>query len=81
MDFRPNIIAIEVIKKGAFGGTYFGDIYSGVTDKWYNNSWKEFTVLKDIDQKYYCSNYYDASVNKYGVKCGTSLRFWIKMDH
>ena len=32
--------------------------------------------MKDIDQKYYCSNYYDASVNKYGVKCGTSLRFW-----
>ena len=31
--------------------------------------------LKDIDQKYYCSNYYDVSVNKYGVKCGTSLKF------
>ena len=32
-------------------------------------------MLKDIHQKYYCSNYYDASGNKYGVKCGTSLRF------
>ena len=32
--------------------------------------------LKDIDLKYYYSNYYDVSVNKYGVKCGTSLRFW-----
>ena len=32
--------------------------------------------LKDIDQKYYCSDYYDCSVNKYGAKCGTSLRFW-----
>ena len=32
--------------------------------------------LKDIDQKFYCSDYYDVSVNKYGVKCGTSLRFW-----
>ena len=31
--------------------------------------------LKDIDQRYYCSNYYDVSVNKYGVECGTSLRF------
>ena len=36
----------------------------------------EFDQLKDVDQKYYCSNYYGASVNKYGVKCGTSLRFW-----
>ena len=33
-------------------------------------------ALKDIDQKYYCSSYYDASINKYVVKCGTSLRFW-----
>ena len=39
-------------------------------------SWKEFDHLKDIDQKYYCSSYYDLSVNNYGVKCGTSLRFW-----
>ena len=32
--------------------------------------------LKDIDQKFYCSDYYDVSVNKYGVKCGASLRFF-----
>ena len=57
MDFTPDIIPVEVIKKGAFGGTYFRDIYSSVTDKWYNNSWKKFDELKDIDQKYYCSDY------------------------
>ena len=39
-------------------------------------SWKEFDQLKDIDQKFYCSDYYDVSVNKYGIKCETSLRFW-----
>ena len=38
MDFRPNTTPIEVIKKGAFEGTYFRDIYSSVTDKWYKNS-------------------------------------------
>ena len=37
---------------------------------------KEFDALDNIDQKYYCSHYYDVSVNKYGVKCGISLRFW-----
>ena len=26
--------------------------------------------------KFYASDYYDVKVNKYGVKCGTSLRFW-----
>ena len=39
-------------------------------------SWKEFDVLENIDLKYYFSDYYDVSVNKYGVKCGRSLRFW-----
>ena len=57
MDFRPNITPIEMIKKGAFGGTYFRDIYSGINGKWYRKSWKEFNVPKNIDQKYYCSNY------------------------
>ena len=76
MDFKPTVTPVEVIKKGAFGGTYFRNIYSGVNDKFYKNSWKEFEELEDIDKKYYCSDFYDVSVNKYGVKCGTSLRFW-----
>ena len=33
-------------------------------------------MLKDIDQKYYCSNYYDAIVNTFGVKYETLLRIW-----
>ena len=76
MDFSSNKAPIEVIKEGAFGGTYFRDIYCNVTGKQYKKSWKEFNQLKDTDQKYYCSDYYDVSVNKYGVKCRTSLRFW-----
>ena len=28
MDFKPNISPVEIIKKGAFCGTYFRDIYS-----------------------------------------------------
>ena len=60
-----------MIKEDAFGGTYFRDIYSSVNGKWYRNSRKEFDQLKDIDQKYYWSDFYDTS-----VKCGTSLTFW-----
>ena len=73
MDFGANKTLVEVIKKGTFGGTYFRDIYSSATEKWQRKSWKEFDQLKNIDQKFYCSDYYDVSVNKYGVKCGTSL--------
>ena len=32
MSFNPNKTPIEIIKEGAFGGTYFRDIYS--SDKW-----------------------------------------------
>ena len=67
---------IEVIKEEAFGSTDFRDIYSVVTGMWYTKSWKEFDQLKDIGQKYYCSSHYDYSVNKYGVKCEISSRFW-----
>ena len=77
MDFGANKTPVEIIKEGAFRGTYFTDIYSGVNAKWYRKSRKEFSVLKakNIDQKYYCSHYY-VSVNKHNVKCGKSLRFW-----
>ena len=37
---------VEVIKDGAFWGTYFRDIYSGINEKWYRKSCKEFDQLK-----------------------------------
>ena len=76
MDFGANKMPVEIIREDAFGGTYFRDIYSGVTGEWYKKLWKKFDQLKDIDQKFYCSDYYDRSINRYSVKCRTSLRFW-----
>ena len=38
MSFYPNKTPIEIIKEGAFGGTYFRDIYSSINGKWYRNS-------------------------------------------
>ena len=76
MKFKPNISPIDIIKKGAFGGTYFRNIYSNVTGKFYKNSWKEFKELENIDKKYFCSDFYDVKLNYYGVEVGTSLRFW-----
>ena len=78
MDFNLNKTPIKVIKEGVLGGTYFRDIYSGINAKWYKNSWKVFDQSKNIDKNYYCSDYFDVSVNKYGVKCGTTLKFWDK---
>ena len=64
MDFGTNKEPVEVIKEGAFGRTYFRDIYSGIDGKWYRKTWKQFNELKNVDKKYYCSNYYDVNVNK-----------------
>ena len=49
MDFGANKTLVEGIKEGAFGGTYFRDIYSGINRKQYNKSWKGFDELKIID--------------------------------
>ena len=46
MTFGANKTPIEVIREGAFGSTYFGDIYSGINGKWYRKSLKGFDQLK-----------------------------------
>ena len=76
MKSGANKTPVEVIKEGVFENTYFRDIYSGINGNQYRKSWKEFGQDKDIDQKFYFSDYYDVSINKYGVNCGTSLIFW-----
>ena len=35
MEFHPNISPLDVIKRGAFGGTYFRDIYSNIAGNFY----------------------------------------------
>ena len=51
MDFGTNKTPVEIIREGAFGGTYFRDIYYGVNDKFYKNNWKEFEDLENINKK------------------------------
>ena len=76
LGFGANKTPVQIIKEWAFGRTYFRDIYSGGNNKSYKNSWKELDEWENIDQNYYCSNFYDVDVDKYKVLCGTSLRFW-----
>ena len=38
MNFGVNKTPVNIIKEGAFGGTYFRDIYSGINYKWYRES-------------------------------------------
>ena len=40
MNFSLNKTPIEIIREGAFGGTYFRDIYSNINEKWQKNQGK-----------------------------------------
>ena len=42
LDFSAKKPAVEIIKEGTFRRTFFKDIYSGINDKCYRKSWKEF---------------------------------------
>ena len=44
MKFSPNKTPIDIIKEGAFGGSYFRDIYSGINENWYKNHGKNLFI-------------------------------------
>ena len=84
-DFKPNLTPKQVLKLGSFGGTYFRDIDSQVTQKSYRGK----NVIKKYPAEWFrgldletmvLSPKYDKSVNKYKVKCGSSLKDWEKKD-
>ena len=84
-EFRPNLTPKQILKMGSFGGTYFRDIHSSVTNK----NYKGKTVIKEypddwfkgvnIEKKVISSNY-DKNVNTYKVKCGSTLEDWESKD-
>lgn len=81
-EFRPNVTPEEILRGGAFGGTYFRSIHSAVTNQSYtaakvlvatlDSSW-----IAGLDAKrVLTASKYDVTVNKFGVKCGGSLGMW-----
>ncbi len=86
-EFRPNLTPYEIFQEGAFGGGYYREIYSAVTNKKYSKQWEEFPKKwwKGLDIPTYLeSSIYNKNLNKYGVNCGAKLdkddkfglRFW-----
>lgn len=80
-EFFPNKTPEEVLRGGAFGGTYFRPITSAVT----NLTYKPAEVLADtvhpdwisgLPSNMLTSNTYRVEINKHGVKCGGSLGMW-----
>jgi hypothetical protein len=81
-DFKPNRTPEEILRAGAFGGTYYRSIVSAVT----NVKYKTSDVLQSSVKPEWIrgldkgtrltNNTYVPSVNKFKVKCGGSLGMW-----
>ena len=80
-EFTPNKTPRQVLREGSFGGTYFRPIYSSITKRKYTSKEvieeypKSWFQGIDVD-KMITSSKYDKKVNKYGVKCGSTLEMW-----
>ena len=74
--FNPNKTPEEILRGGAFGGTYFRSIVSAVTNKKYaaNDVLKQSVPdewIEGLDKKkMLTSQTYDLQVNKFKAKCG-----------
>lgn len=81
-DFHPNVTPEEVLRCGAFGGTYFRSIHSAVTNRPYQaadvlGTTVEPSWIQGLDSKrLLTSSTYNPAVNKFKVKCGGSLGMW-----
>ncbi len=81
-EFRPNRTPREMFCAGIMGGTYWRPIYSAITKRTYRNQHKKFpkSWWAGIPDNWLTLEYkdYDKSINKYGVKVGTTLEYWEK---
>jgi len=79
-EFRPNLTPAEIFEQGAFGGTYWRPIHSGVTGRNYKNKHTGYKFLSHIDENLLTRTEPDYTLNKYGVHSGTTLEYWESRD-
>lgn len=78
-DFTPNKSPEEMLREGAFGGSYYRPLRSRklgvvVEEDWTDlpQEWIEGLPL----EKYLTNPMYDPEINKFGVSCGQSIEEW-----
>tara|TARA_B100000073_G_C23736529_1_gene572389 strand:- start:1520 stop:2098 length:579 start_codon:yes stop_codon:yes gene_type:complete len=78
-EFKPNLSPREVFLMGAFGGTYWRPIFSGITNKFYKNQHKKYpeSWWNGIPEERLTSHLeqYNTTINSYKRKVGESLEF------
>lgn len=79
-EFRPNLTPREMFRLGSFGGTYWRPIRSAVTGRLHRNEHLRYPKAwwAGIPDSALVTPWseYDKTVNRYGVKVGTTLEFW-----
>ena len=78
MDFKPNLSPRQIFKNGSFGGTYWRPIKSKFFKNTLSNKHKKYSFLSNIPDNLMTVPFddYDKSINKYGVKVGSTLEHW-----
>ena len=78
-DFTPNKTPAEVLREGAFGGSYFRPLYSKRLRTTISGDHAElpadWTAGLDVG-RYLTAREYDAEANKFKVACGQSIEEW-----
>ena len=81
-EFTPNLTPRQIFEQGAFGGSYWRKIKSGITGLVYENQWMEFPDLQlmvmnnPTTRQLLDSPYQIKQLNKYDAKAGSSLEDW-----
>lgn len=77
--FTPNKSPEEVLREGAFGGSYFRPYRSRKLGIVVEDDWRELpsSWVQGLDvQRYLTSSTYDPDANKFKVACGQSIEEW-----
>ena len=77
-EFKPDYTPSEILSMGSFGGGYFRPIWSSVCGEHLQSDYMQFEWADEFQAHLHLiiSPRYDATVNYYGVSCGSSLEFW-----
>ena len=77
--FTPNKSPAEMLREGAFGGSYFRPLYSSKLRVTVEDDWRELPEdwLAGLNiETFLTKPIYDPEVNKYKVSCGQSIEQW-----
>lgn len=78
-DFTPNKSPAEVLREGAFGGSYFRPLYSKKLRATIRDDYLELPAswIEGLDEPYFLTSpTYETEANKFKVACGQSIEQW-----